>query len=68
LTHPSPLRPFATAEAWTADRQPRLVKREELVRIAASNIDTLGTHNFLFGEPGAISALLDRNPQDGQSR
>ncbi|MGB5084692.1 MAG: FkbM family methyltransferase [Methylocystis silviterrae] len=71
--NPNLMTPFNTFwsngyEAWTAECQPRLVNREELVRIAASNIDTLGTHNFLFGEPGAISTLLDRNPQDSQIR
>jgi FkbM family methyltransferase len=55
-------------EAWTAHHNPRMVNREELDRIAASNVDTLGTHNFLFGEPGAISAILAQNPREVQSQ
>jgi len=37
-------------EAWTVNYNPRRVGREEICDIAASGIDTLGTHNFVFAD------------------
>jgi len=45
-------------EARTADRACRRIEAGEIERIAAGGPDTLGTHNFLFAEPGALDALL----------
>jgi FkbM family methyltransferase len=39
-------------EAWTADKQCRLVGAEEVKNIAQSGKDTILTHNFLFIEKG----------------
>lgn len=40
---------------WTAQTVPRIVQREEVVAIAASGHDTLGTHNFLFAESNPLA-------------
>ncbi|HAQ17687.1 MAG TPA: hypothetical protein DCR40_00450 [Prolixibacteraceae bacterium] len=39
-------------EAWTADKECRIVQSDEIKKIVASNKDTLNTHNFLFIEKG----------------
>ena len=36
--------------AWTAQREPRKIEREEVVAVVDTKRDTLGTHNFLFAE------------------
>jgi FkbM family methyltransferase len=38
-------------EAWTAEKSPRLVTKDELVPITAGGPDTLKTHNFIFVDP-----------------
>lgn len=45
-------------EAWTADRQQRMVTRDEIEKIAATGQDTLGTHNFVFVAAGNKSSFL----------
>ena len=45
-------------EAWTVEQQSRLVKRDEVKTIEATQIDTLKVHNFLFIEPGKKEKLL----------
>jgi len=39
-------------EAWTADRQCRIVEPDEVEKIVQSGKDTILTHNFLFIEKG----------------
>ena len=38
--------------AWTATATPRTVDSEEIRAIACGGPNTLGTHNFLFAQPG----------------
>lgn len=45
-------------EAWTVEKQPRIVLPEEVERIVATRQDTLMTHNFLFVERGRKSHFL----------
>ena len=46
-------------EAWTADKQCRIIHPDEIEEIVKSGIGTLQTHNFLFIEKGIKSELLD---------
>jgi len=46
-------------EAWTADRQCRIVYPDEVEQIVRSGLDTLHTHNFLFIEKGKKSDFLN---------
>ena len=46
-------------EAWTADKQLRMVTREELEAIVQTGKDTLHTHNFLFIERGKKSEFFN---------
>lgn len=46
-------------EAWTADKQCRIIRRSEVEAIAESGVDSLNTHNFLFIEEGRKSELLN---------
>lgn len=39
-------------EAWTADRQCRIIYPDEIKKIVETGIDTIHTHNFLFIEKG----------------
>lgn len=48
-------------EAWTADRQCRIIHPSEIEKVAESGIDTFHTHNFLFIEKGKKPELI--NPQ-----
>ena len=45
-------------EAWTADKQLRLVHPMEVANIVETGKDTLLTHNFLFIEPGKKKEVL----------
>jgi FkbM family methyltransferase len=42
-------------KAWTAQAEPRAVEREEVVAIAKTGRDTLGTHNFLFADTNPLA-------------
>jgi len=46
-------------EAWTADRQCRLVCPDEVERVAIGGLDTFSTHNFLFIEKGKKSQFIN---------
>jgi FkbM family methyltransferase len=46
-------------EAWTADKQFRIVTLEEISNIVNIGVDTINTHNFLFIENGKKAQLLD---------
>jgi FkbM family methyltransferase len=45
-------------EAWTAEHRPRAVTMEEVSRVAATAVNSFGTHNFLFIERGARDKVL----------
>ena len=45
-------------EAWTADRNLRLVTASDVAAIQSAGTNTLGTHNFLFIEAGHRADLL----------
>lgn len=46
-------------EAWTADRQCRIIHLDEIEQIVRSGVDTLHTHNFLFIEEGKQHEFLN---------
>ncbi len=46
-------------EAWTADKQCRLIQVDEVENIVRSGENTLLTHNFLFIDKGRKSEILD---------
>lgn len=46
-------------EAWTADRQCRIIQPDEIEQIARTGIDTVHTHNFLFVEKGKTHDFLN---------
>jgi FkbM family methyltransferase len=46
-------------EAWTADKQCRIIHPDEIEGIAKGGIDTFSTHNFLFIEKGKKNELFD---------
>jgi hypothetical protein len=46
-------------EAWTADRQCRIIHPTEVNKIVETGIDTLHTHNFLFIEKGKKKEVFD---------
>lgn len=43
--------------AWTADASPRRITRDEVAAVANSQVNTLGTHNFIFADPKALGFL-----------
>ncbi|MDD0815131.1 FkbM family methyltransferase [Curvibacter sp. HBC28] len=45
-------------EALTAEPQSRRVSREEVTRIEATGVDTLGVHNFVFVDPARSTVLF----------
>ncbi len=45
-------------EAWTADKQCRIIHPDEIEQIVRSGVDTLHTHNFLFIEKGKKQEFL----------
>ncbi len=45
-------------EAWTADKECRAIKPDEIEEIVKSGVNTLHTHNFLFIEKGKKSEFL----------
>jgi len=45
-------------EVWTADKDLRIVSRDEIEKIANTAKDTLGTHNFIFIEAGQKQRFL----------
>ncbi len=46
-------------EAWTANKQSRLINPDEIKKLIRSGKDTIHTHNFLFIEKGKKRELLD---------
>jgi FkbM family methyltransferase len=46
-------------EAWTADKQFRIVTCDEISNIVCTGIDTINEHNFLFIEDGKKSQILN---------
>lgn len=46
-------------EAWTADKQCRIIYPDEIEEIVKSGMDTLHTNNFLFIEKGKKTELLN---------
>lgn len=44
-------------EAWTCTETPRKVSAEEVNAVAETNLNTLGTHNFIFCAPGSIASV-----------
>lgn len=45
-------------EAWTADKQCRIIYPNEIEEIVKSGVDTLYTNNFLFIEKGKKTELI----------
>ena len=46
-------------EAFTADKSLRKVEPIELSEVASSEVDTLGTHNFIFTkDKGILSKIV----------
>lgn len=48
-------------EAWTVDKQCRIIYPGEIEKIAKSGLDTLHTHSFLFIEKGKKHEFLNAN-------
>jgi len=46
-------------DAWTADRQCRIIHHDEIEQIVNTGIDTLHTHNFLFIEKGKKHKIIN---------
>ena len=46
-------------EAWTADKQCRIIHPDEIEQIVRSGIDTLQTHNFVFIEKSKKHEFLN---------
>jgi FkbM family methyltransferase len=49
-------------EAWTADKQFRIIARDEIRNIINSGVDSINMHNFLFIEKGKKSLIINFKP------
>lgn len=45
-------------EVWSLCKKPRKIRREEVISIAATAVDTIGIHNFLCLEPSSVAEHL----------